>query len=206
MSVGIVLHTLKELHTTHEGICKMKSNARAHFSWPNLDKDIENFVKRCAVWMTTRAEPPKAEPRSTHGVKQVVHMREFIRTFREYFSRFGLPKYVVTDKAKTFCSHGFFTFLSQNAVRHETSPPFHPATNELAENDVKSFKKVIVRQIITKESIIKSYIVEIIETLIRNNKCVVEVLGQRTYLCKVLGENILRKIHLDTINVGSQKQ
>ena len=38
---------LHELHTGHPGIVRMKSLARLHVWWPNLDKDIATIVQRC---------------------------------------------------------------------------------------------------------------------------------------------------------------
>ncbi|KAF2895775.1 hypothetical protein ILUMI_10399 [Ignelater luminosus] len=35
---------LSQLHTTHEGIGKMKANAYSYFWWPSLDKDIEGHL------------------------------------------------------------------------------------------------------------------------------------------------------------------
>lgn len=52
---------LLELHSTHQGIVKMKSIARSYVWWPNLNIDIENLVKNCDNCMQTRSNPPKAE-------------------------------------------------------------------------------------------------------------------------------------------------
>lgn len=38
----------------------MKTNARSYFWWPNLDKNIDDFVKRCDPCMSVRPEPVKA--------------------------------------------------------------------------------------------------------------------------------------------------
>jgi len=50
---------LKELHGTHEGVCKMRANARAYFWWPSLDSEIENLVNRCSVCVLSKPEPKK---------------------------------------------------------------------------------------------------------------------------------------------------
>uniref|UniRef100_A0A1Y1K1P5 RNA-directed DNA polymerase n=2 Tax=Photinus pyralis TaxID=7054 RepID=A0A1Y1K1P5_PHOPY len=51
---------LAELHSTHEGISKMKANARAYFWWPALDSDIEKCVSSCRGCMHSRSEPNKS--------------------------------------------------------------------------------------------------------------------------------------------------
>ena len=40
-------HVLELLHDSHPGIVKMKNIARRVVWWPNIDKDIENYVKSC---------------------------------------------------------------------------------------------------------------------------------------------------------------
>ena len=51
---------LSELHSTHEGVTKMKSNARAHFWWPSLDKVIERVVSECRICTILRPGPNKS--------------------------------------------------------------------------------------------------------------------------------------------------
>ncbi|XP_046362411.2 uncharacterized protein K02A2.6-like [Haliotis rufescens] len=55
---------LDNLHDSHPGIVRMKSRARIHVWWPNLDTDIEQLVRNCAccqsvqpVRPTTRQNP-----------------------------------------------------------------------------------------------------------------------------------------------------
>ncbi|XP_043287520.1 uncharacterized protein K02A2.6-like [Venturia canescens] len=51
---------LAEIHSTHIGMAKMKMLARQYFWWPNLDKNIEEYVKNCNACMSTAKAPPKA--------------------------------------------------------------------------------------------------------------------------------------------------
>lgn len=62
-----------------------------------------------------------------------------ISKFRECFSRFGLSKVVVTDNGSQFASEEFSTFLYKNGIQHFLSSPlYHPQTNGIAENAVKT--------------------------------------------------------------------
>lgn len=63
-----------------------------------------------------------------------------VEKFRECFARFGLRRVVVTDNGPQFCAIKFSQFLYNNVNNHNTSPPYHPATNGFAENSVKSLK------------------------------------------------------------------
>ncbi|MEL6988112.1 MAG: transposase, partial [Bacteroidota bacterium] len=63
-----------------------------------------------------------------------------INKLRNIFSTHGLPDIIVSDNGTAFCSDEFSNFVSKNGIRHVTSAPYHPATNGLAENAVKTFK------------------------------------------------------------------
>ena len=64
-----------------------------------------------------------------------------IEKLREIFARYGLPGTLISDNGPQLVSEEFETFCKLNGIKHTTSPPYHPATNGLAENGVKSFKK-----------------------------------------------------------------
>jgi len=51
---------LQELHTSHPGIVKMKSIARSHVWWPQIDKQIEKLVKSCTACQENKNNPPTA--------------------------------------------------------------------------------------------------------------------------------------------------
>lgn len=50
---------LNELHITHSGMTRMKSQARSLIYWPNLDKDIEDASKSCKTCLEHLKQPPK---------------------------------------------------------------------------------------------------------------------------------------------------
>ncbi len=56
------------------------------------------------------------------------------------FATFGLPEVLVSDNGPNFKSAEFELFLRRNGIRHKTSPPYHPATNGLAERAVQTVK------------------------------------------------------------------
>ena len=53
-------HVLNELHQSHPGMARMKTLARSHVWWPNLDHDIESLVKACSQCQSVRSSPPVA--------------------------------------------------------------------------------------------------------------------------------------------------
>lgn len=40
---------LKTLHISHRGIVLTKAKAREYFYWPNINKDVENFIQKCKI-------------------------------------------------------------------------------------------------------------------------------------------------------------
>ena len=49
---------LSELHLNHPGMVQMKSLARLHVWWPNLDSDIEQTVRDCLHCQANRCKTP----------------------------------------------------------------------------------------------------------------------------------------------------
>ncbi|XP_031348378.1 uncharacterized protein K02A2.6-like [Photinus pyralis] len=64
-----------------------------------------------------------------------------IKICREIFSRFGIPRVLVSDNGRNFVSYAFESFLKQNGIKHSLSAPYHPATNGLAERYVQTLKQ-----------------------------------------------------------------
>ena len=51
---------LKELHCQHPGVVRMKALSRIHVWYPQIDKDIEETVKKCNECQQVANEPPKS--------------------------------------------------------------------------------------------------------------------------------------------------
>ena len=51
---------LDELHVSHPGICRMKDLARSYLWWPNLDLEIERFVRSCKECHVLQNNPKSA--------------------------------------------------------------------------------------------------------------------------------------------------
>lgn len=69
-----------------------------------------------------------------------------IAAIRNLFARYGLPQVVVSDNGPQFISKEFKDFLKQNSVKHTLCPPYHPASNGLAEKHVQTFKHMFRKQ------------------------------------------------------------
>lgn len=170
------------LHSEHPGESRMKSLARSYLWWPNMDRDIQQFVSECKICQCTRKSAPvvplqpwswptqnwqrlhldfaKFEGQdflilvdSSSKWVEIFHMRsttseKTIEKLRSCFAAFGLPHTVVTDGGPQFTSSEFNEFLKANGVNHVLTPPYHPASNGLAERMVQTVKESFLKQLL----------------------------------------------------------
>ncbi|UYV78273.1 K02A2.6-like [Cordylochernes scorpioides] len=84
---SLQLEVLKDLHSTHLGIVKMKQLARRYCTWKNINKDIKILVKSCKDCLSTQNNPPKApvhhwDPPSTNWER--IHL-DYAGPFQGYY-------------------------------------------------------------------------------------------------------------------------
>lgn len=79
--------------------------------------------------------------------------RSTISKLSELWSRFGVPRQIVTDNGPPFTSSEFATSLQGDGVEHVFTAPYHPASNGAAENAVRTLKKVIKKAIAENKNI-----------------------------------------------------
>lgn len=72
---------LKQFHSTHMGMSKMKSLARGYFWYPNLDKYIEVMARICNIYASFKNEPEKTN---------LIKWKETIETFKRVHLDFFL--------------------------------------------------------------------------------------------------------------------
>lgn len=63
-----------------------------------------------------------------------------VNKLRDYCSRYGIPKKIISDNGRQLISDEFEYFCKTNGILHITSAAYYPASNGAAENAVKSFK------------------------------------------------------------------
>ena len=68
-----------------------------------------------------------------------------IKALRTIFCRWGLCPIIVSDNGPQFISEEMDVFMKKNGITHIPTPPYHPASNGLAENAVGKFKNAMKR-------------------------------------------------------------
>ena len=63
------------------------------------------------------------------------------------FSRFGVPKEIISDGGSHFCNKPFENLLSKYGVKYKVATPYHPKTScqvELANREIKTILMKVV--------------------------------------------------------------
>ena len=61
---------------------------------------------------------------------KVADHRVVLKVLKEnIFSRFGVPKAIISDGGSHFCNKPFETLLTMYGVRHKVATPYHPQTS-----------------------------------------------------------------------------
>ncbi|XP_071909600.1 uncharacterized protein [Coffea arabica] len=123
------------------------------FYWPTMYRDAREYVKNCDACQRTGNISRKNEmPLTTFLEVELFDVWEAIASStndskivlrflkKNIFSRFGIPKAIVSDEGKHFCNKQLDSLLFKYGCRHKTSLPYHPQANgqaELANREIK---------------------------------------------------------------------
>ena len=77
--------------------------------------------------------------------------QQTIDKLRQIFAYHGLPATLVSDNGSPFQSTEFQQFVTANGILHRRVPPYHPSSNGLAENMVKTVKHALNKAKVTKD-------------------------------------------------------
>ncbi|RVW19775.1 Gag-Pol polyprotein [Vitis vinifera] len=77
--------------------------------------------------------------------KMITVVLKFLK--ENIFSRFGVPKAIISDGGAHFCNKPFEALLSKYGVKHKVATPYHPQTSgqvELANREIKNILMKVV--------------------------------------------------------------
>ena len=63
------------------------------------------------------------------------------------FSRFGVPKAIISDGGSHFCNKPFENILSKYGVKHKVATPYHPQTSGQVELANRKLKTILMKVI-----------------------------------------------------------
>ena len=65
------------------------------------------------------------------------------------FSRFGVPKAMISDGGTHFCNRPFETLLAKYGVKHKVATPYHPQNSGQVELANMEIKNILMKVVIT---------------------------------------------------------
>ncbi|KII66258.1 Gag-Pol polyprotein [Thelohanellus kitauei] len=68
-----------------------------------------------------------------------------ITCLEDTFSRWGIPRSIVSDNGRQLCSHEFKAFCERYGIKHITSSPYHSRTNGQVERIIRTLKEKYVK-------------------------------------------------------------
>ncbi|RVW60224.1 Retrovirus-related Pol polyprotein from transposon 17.6 [Vitis vinifera] len=78
------------------------------------------------------------------------HIMVVLKFLKEnIFSRFGVPKAIISDGGTHFCNKPFVTLLAKYGVKHKVATPYHPQTSRQVELANREIKNILMKMVIT---------------------------------------------------------
>ena len=70
-----------------------------------------------------------------------------VKFLKDIFSRFGIPRAIISDGGKHFWNHQFDFLLSKYAAKHRVATPYHPQTSGQVEVSNRELKRILKKTI-----------------------------------------------------------
>eukprot|EP00253_Pinus_taeda_P017066 PITA_17066 len=123
------------------------------YYWPSLFKDAKQYVRRCdSCQRVGRPTPSNEMPLQPQWVEAKAlpsatenSVAQFL--FEDIFTRFCVPREIVTDQGSQFTSKLMEKLMEEYKVKHRKSTPYHPQANGQVESTNKVLESIITKTI-----------------------------------------------------------
>ena len=100
------------------------------------------------------------------------------------FSRFGVPKSIISDGGSHLCNKAFENLLTKYGVKHKVATPYHPQTSAQVELANKEIKTILMKVVNSKR---KDWSLKLLDSLWAYRTAYKTILGMFPY-CLVYGK------------------
>ncbi|GKC91006.1 reverse transcriptase domain-containing protein, partial [Tanacetum coccineum] len=100
------------------------------FYWPTIFKEAQTLSQ----WAKAKALP-------TNNTRVVFNF------LKKLFSRFGIPKALISDRGTHFCNRQMEKILKKYRVHHRIATSYHPQTSGQVENTNKTLKRILEKTV-----------------------------------------------------------
>ena len=123
------------------------------YPWQRVHVDHDHFGGRLLlVAVDAYSKWPEVHIVSSTSAQQTIDK------LHQIFACHGLPATLVSNNGSPFQSTEFQQFVAANGILHRKVPPYHPSSNGLAENMVKTVKHALSKAKVTKDATLDTLI------------------------------------------------